>query len=106
METFVFKNVKNENIIRFFRLSDTWEGCYIVELKSDDDSYEYLYWGNSKNNDNSRRWISLLLTIHYIPDSTDEWKELTPNYLSGSNLMKDLEIRANQLIENHKKNLL
>ena len=71
---FLFSNSQDPNRLRYFRLGEEWHESFVVEFMLGADRYEKLYWGDYVYVEESRRIISEMLTIAFLPDSHDEWK--------------------------------
>lgn len=75
MKDYLFSNAENPNRLRLFRLGEEWHDSFVAEFTLGTNDYEHLYWGNCVYVEEDRRVISSMLTMAFLPDSHDEWKE-------------------------------
>lgn len=86
----LFVNTNDSHLFRYFRIGREWKDCFIVELKSNDNHHQKLYWGNVEYVEEERKEISSLLTILVLPDAKDEWKQISETVINGSPTIKEI----------------
>jgi thiamine kinase-like enzyme len=90
MKDYMFVCAQDPNLFRYFKFGEKWSQCYVFEFRGESDTFENVYWGNHAYVEPDRKIISELLTISFLPDQSDKWKQIDYDFVHNDIHFKNI----------------